>query len=140
MIIVFSSVVTVKVIDAPLQPWTKHNATCVLYGIPILRVLLCWYSIRMCFVIHWFFSFFFTIRVIHTYIFHRWTWFIDLSNDSFSSLNIFIIVQFLDSSRELNNPTIRFIGFDLRASFRDGNILAASCNIRCIITSQVSTC
>lgn len=40
VIIVFSSVVAVKVIDAFLQPWTKHNATCILYGIS-RYVLLC---------------------------------------------------------------------------------------------------
>lgn len=78
VIIVFSSAVTVKVIDAFLQPWTKHNATCILYGIPIRHVLLC--SVRtdvFCNLLIFFFLLLFALYIS----------FIDesfnLSNDSF---------------------------------------------------------
>ena len=65
VIIVFSSAVTVKVIDAFLQPWTKHNATCILYGIPTRHVLLC--SVRtdvFCNLL----IFFFIISLLFTFV------------------------------------------------------------------------
>lgn len=75
VIIVFSSAVTVKVIDAFLQPWTKHNATCILYGIPIRHVLLC--SVRT--------DVFCNLLIFFFYYYSRYTYLLsmNLSNDSF---------------------------------------------------------
>lgn len=98
VIIVFSSAVTVKVIDAFLQPWTKHNATCILYGIPIRHVLLC--SVRT--------DVFCNLLIFFFYYYSRYTYLLSMNlliyRTTPLSLNVFINTQFFNLRRELNNP------------------------------------